>query len=40
MNDALPDKPIRCPWPGDDPLYVAYHDHEWATAVTIVEASR
>ena len=19
----------RCPWPGDDPLYMAYHDHEW-----------
>lgn len=19
----------RCPWPGDDPLYVAYHDREW-----------
>ncbi|HEX5631261.1 MAG TPA: DNA-3-methyladenine glycosylase I, partial [Acidimicrobiia bacterium] len=19
----------RCPWPGDDPLYVGYHDHEW-----------
>lgn len=21
--------PIRCPWCGTDPLYVAYHDHEW-----------
>ncbi|MCX7169627.1 MAG: DNA-3-methyladenine glycosylase I [Proteobacteria bacterium] len=20
---------IRCPWCGDDPLYVAYHDREW-----------
>ena len=20
---------IRCPWPGDDALYVAYHDTEW-----------
>lgn len=20
---------IRCPWCGDDPLYVAYHDNEW-----------
>lgn len=20
---------IRCSWPGDDPLYVAYHDDEW-----------
>jgi DNA-3-methyladenine glycosylase I len=19
----------RCPWPGEDPLYVAYHDQEW-----------
>ena len=19
----------RCPWPGQDPLYVAYHDEEW-----------
>jgi len=19
----------RCPWPGTDPLYVAYHDEEW-----------
>lgn len=19
----------RCPWCGDDPLYMAYHDHEW-----------
>jgi len=21
--------PSRCPWPGVDPLYVAYHDEEW-----------
>ncbi len=21
--------PTRCPWCGDDPLYVAYHDTEW-----------
>ena len=20
---------MRCPWPKDDPLYVAYHDDEW-----------
>jgi DNA-3-methyladenine glycosylase I len=20
---------LRCPWPGTDPLYVAYHDCEW-----------
>src|SRR6201990_639822 len=19
----------RCPWPGEDPFYVAYHDEEW-----------
>src|SRR5258708_3207749 len=19
----------RCPWPGDDPLYIKYHDEEW-----------
>ncbi|HVZ90964.1 MAG TPA: DNA-3-methyladenine glycosylase I [Rhizomicrobium sp.] len=25
MNDGL----IRCAWPGEDPLYVAYHDDEW-----------
>ena len=24
-SDAL----VRCPWPGSDPLYVAYHDQEW-----------
>jgi len=23
----------RCPWCGDDPLYVAYHDHEWGFPV-------
>lgn len=22
----------RCWWPGDDPEYVAYHDHEWGRA--------
>jgi DNA-3-methyladenine glycosylase I len=26
---AHPDGLIRCPWPKQDPLYVAYHDHEW-----------
>ncbi len=24
MNDI-----VRCAWPGADPLYVHYHDHEW-----------
>jgi len=23
----------RCPWPGDDPLYIAYHDEEWGVPV-------
>ncbi|WP_214823922.1 DNA-3-methyladenine glycosylase I [Exiguobacterium algae] len=23
----------RCPWCGDDPLYVAYHDEEWGKPV-------
>ena len=26
-----PDGLSRCPWPGLDPLYVAYHDEEWGT---------
>lgn len=25
--------PRRCPWCGDDPLYVAYHDTEWGVPV-------
>jgi len=25
----LSDGIIRCAWPGEDPLYVAYHDKEW-----------
>lgn len=24
---------VRCPWAGDDPLYVAYHDDEWGRPV-------
>ena len=24
-----PDGKTRCPWPGEDPFYVAYHDDEW-----------
>jgi DNA-3-methyladenine glycosylase I len=24
-----PDGKTRCPWPGDDPFYMAYHDNEW-----------
>ncbi|WP_395665949.1 DNA-3-methyladenine glycosylase I [Methylocella sp.] len=26
---APPPALTRCPWPGADPLYVAYHDEEW-----------
>ena len=26
MGDGMDD---RCTWCGEDPLYVAYHDHEW-----------
>jgi DNA-3-methyladenine glycosylase I len=30
MSAAPPiDELVRCPWPGTDPLYVAYHDEEW-----------
>jgi DNA-3-methyladenine glycosylase I len=31
MNEKLvhTDGLIRCPWPKQDPLYVAYHDEEW-----------
>ena len=24
-----PDLVSRCPWPSNDPLMIAYHDHEW-----------
>ncbi|WP_273760519.1 DNA-3-methyladenine glycosylase I [Bartonella sp. ML70XJBT.G] len=27
------DGKIRCSWAGDDPLYCAYHDHEWGSPV-------
>ena len=29
MPDACDQRLIRCPWCGSDPLYIAYHDHEW-----------
>ena len=29
MPDRVDSFPSRCPWCGTDPLYVAYHDHEW-----------
>lgn len=28
------EKLSRCPWCGDDPLYVKYHDEEWGRLVT------
>ncbi|WP_103257337.1 DNA-3-methyladenine glycosylase I [Tabrizicola aquatica] len=28
----IADNSMRCPWCGTDPLYVAYHDHEWGRA--------
>lgn len=28
-----PAERLRCPWCGDDPLYVAYHDEEWGRPV-------
>ena len=31
MAVVHPDGLTRCPWPGLDPLYVAYHDEEWGT---------
>jgi DNA-3-methyladenine glycosylase I len=29
MNAPHVDGLVRCPWPKQDPLYVAYHDEEW-----------
>jgi DNA-3-methyladenine glycosylase I len=29
MAAPAPKSISRCPWCGDDPLYVAYHDEEW-----------
>ena len=26
--------PVRCPWCGDDALYVRYHDEEWGRPAT------
>ncbi len=30
-KDSRPTKAgsVRCPWPGNDPLYIRYHDREW-----------
>lgn len=29
----MPTAKTRCPWPGDDPLYIRYHDKEWGVPV-------
>jgi DNA-3-methyladenine glycosylase I len=29
MAESLDQTVVRCPWCGSDPLYMAYHDHEW-----------
>jgi DNA-3-methyladenine glycosylase I len=29
IASAAATEPVRCPWPKDDPLYLAYHDEEW-----------
>jgi DNA-3-methyladenine glycosylase I len=33
MPKTPSDTPARCPWPGTDPLYLAYHDREWGVPV-------
>ena len=32
MEDTLSEK-TRCAWPGNDPLYIQYHDEEWGVPV-------
>ncbi len=29
MTESIEQAVTRCPWCGSDPLYMAYHDHEW-----------
>ena len=29
VKPVVSDNLVRCAWPGQDPLYVAYHDEEW-----------
>jgi DNA-3-methyladenine glycosylase I len=33
LKTSQPVEPRRCPWCGDDELYVAYHDSEWGVPV-------
>ena len=33
MVSQLQENLVRCPWPGNDELYVRYHDEEWGREV-------
>lgn len=33
QEDGTSEDLVRCTWAGNDPLYRAYHDHEWGVAV-------
>lgn len=33
MTTSTLTRKTRCPWPGNDPLYIDYHDHEWAVPI-------
>lgn len=33
MTDVEENDPVRCPWCGTDPIYIAYHDQEWGVPV-------
>ena len=33
-KDVVAPERLRCPWAGNDPLYLAYHDREWGVPVT------
>ena len=34
LTEAYPDGKTRCGWPGNDDLYIHYHDTEWGTPLT------
>ncbi len=33
MNKQKDEEPVRCSWPGNDPLMIEYHDTEWGVPV-------
>jgi DNA-3-methyladenine glycosylase I len=33
MARSVENRPVPCPWPGTDPLYLRYHDEEWGVPV-------